>query len=323
MKERLAAFCLITSLIFTPALYAQTTPPVLTLTQQAFIKALCLTLLSSPDTPGEFLVPGLTADRFCEARVVDAFFLANWADLLAKHNILTLVAADNQKRIVVLETSEGDHEARLVALEGTTQPPPPPPPPPPPAGTELFTLVDNETGDLSQYSRAVANGTVQATQTHSCSGSWSLQVNKSAVNLSAWIEKDFTGQGLGSATTWSFCFYPESVQSTSEILTWRNASFNTSEVELRLNTDFTLTVLAQNVVLFSTPPLQQGQWTTIEVTLMLDDVNGSVGVAFNGTTIGSGSGDTFSRTINRVRFGTTANWRGQYEFFIDDFVGRE
>ena len=128
MKERLAAFCLITSLLCTPVLYAQTTPPVLTLTQQAFIKALCLTLLGSPNTPGEILAPGLTADRFCEARVVDAFFLANWADLLAKHNILTLVVTDNQTRIITLE-------AKVASLEGGS--PPPPPPPPPPSGTNL------------------------------------------------------------------------------------------------------------------------------------------------------------------------------------------
>ena len=122
MKERLAAFCLITILTFTPALYAQTTPPVLTLTQQAFIKALCLTLLSSPDTPGEILAPGLTADRFCEARVVDAFFLANWTDLLAKHNVLTLVVTDNQTRIISLEAATTVDvvalEARTTTLEG-------------------------------------------------------------------------------------------------------------------------------------------------------------------------------------------------------------
>ena len=114
MKERLAAFCLITSLIFTPVLYAQTTPPVLTLTQQAFIKEICLALLSDPSTPGEFLAPGLTADRWCDARVVDAFLVANWTDLLVKHNALTLVATDNQTRIVSLEAAT---TVDVVALE--------------------------------------------------------------------------------------------------------------------------------------------------------------------------------------------------------------
>ncbi|KKL20565.1 hypothetical protein LCGC14_2454190 [marine sediment metagenome] len=122
MKERLAAFCLITSLIFTPVLYAQTTPPVLTLTQQAFIKEICLALLSDPSTPGEFLAPGLTADRWCDARVVDAFLVANWTDLLVKHNILTLVATDNQTRIVSLEAATTVDvvalEARTTTLEG-------------------------------------------------------------------------------------------------------------------------------------------------------------------------------------------------------------
>lgn len=105
MKKLFAAFCLITILTFTPALYAQTATPVLSPVQQEFIRTLCLNLLSSPDTPGELLAPGLTPDRFCEARVVDAFFLANWTDLLAKHNGQVVIVTDHEARIVVLEAA--------------------------------------------------------------------------------------------------------------------------------------------------------------------------------------------------------------------------
>ena len=109
------------TLTMTVPLMAQTVTPVLSQGQQDFIKALCLTLLSDPETPGDVLAPGLTADRFCDARVADAFLIANWTDLLAKHNLLTLVATDNQTRIIALEAATTVDvvalEARVVLLE--------------------------------------------------------------------------------------------------------------------------------------------------------------------------------------------------------------
>jgi hypothetical protein len=105
MKERFAAFCLITILTFTPALYAQTTTPVLSQEQQDFVRALCLTAANDPDTPGELLPPGMTAEQFADACVVVAFYIANDSDFKDKYNALTLVVTDNRTRIVALESA--------------------------------------------------------------------------------------------------------------------------------------------------------------------------------------------------------------------------
>ncbi len=93
---------------------AQTPTPVLSQQQQDFIKALCLTLLSDPETPGNVLAPGMTADRWCDARVTDAFMVANWDALLASNN-------NHESRITVLEVPAAIDvvalEARVVLLE--------------------------------------------------------------------------------------------------------------------------------------------------------------------------------------------------------------
>ena len=93
---------------------AQAPTPVLSQQQQDFIKALCLTLLNDPATPGNVLAPGLTADRWCDARVTDAFMVANWDALLASNN-------NHEARITVLEVPAAIDvvalEARVVLLE--------------------------------------------------------------------------------------------------------------------------------------------------------------------------------------------------------------
>ena len=107
---------------------AQTTTPVLSQSQQDFIKALCLTLLNDPETPGNVLAPGLTADRWCDARVTDAFMVANWDALLASNNnhetritVLEVPAAIDvvalEARVVLLETQVAALEAALTSVK--------------------------------------------------------------------------------------------------------------------------------------------------------------------------------------------------------------
>ena len=121
MKRLLLLCCLTTSLIFTPVLYAQTTPPVLTLTQQAFVKALCITVATDPDTPGAILPPGMTADQFGDACVVAAFYIANDKDLRDKFNVLTGIVISHGTRLDILEAATPPDvtalQAQVASLE--------------------------------------------------------------------------------------------------------------------------------------------------------------------------------------------------------------
>lgn len=115
-------------LLLPPISVAQSPTPILSQLQQDFIKSLCLTLLSDPGTPGNVLAPGMTADRWCDARVTDAFMVANWDALLASNNnhetritVLEVPAAIDvvalEARVVLLETQVAVLEAALVSVK--------------------------------------------------------------------------------------------------------------------------------------------------------------------------------------------------------------